>query len=106
MPLRSIAFLIYFFGSSAMALAVPMIGVICYIVLYHVFPQTTWWGASIQFLGIRYSYVCGSCLIVGTVLNLNRLQFGRQILQSARMDVPHRLPDHVAFLRDRYLLER
>jgi putative inorganic carbon (hco3(-)) transporter len=80
MPLRSIAFLVYFLGSSVLTLAVPMIGVICYIVLYHLFPQTTWWGAPLQFLGIRYSYVCGLCLAIGTVLNLNRLQFGRRML--------------------------
>ncbi|HSW45202.1 MAG TPA: O-antigen ligase family protein [Phycisphaerae bacterium] len=80
MPLRSIAFLAYFLGSSALSLAVPMIGVICYVVLYHVYPQTTWWGAPLQFLGIRYSYVCGLCLGIGTILNLNRLQFGRRFV--------------------------
>jgi len=80
MPLRSITFLVYFFGSSAAALAFPMVGVICYIVLYHVYPQSTWWGASIQFLGIRYAYVCGVCLFIGTVLNLNRLPFGRRFM--------------------------
>jgi len=80
MPLRSIAFLVYFFGSSALSLAVPMIGVICYITLYHLYPQTTWWGASLQFLGIRYSYVCGLCLAIGTVLNMNRLRFGRRFM--------------------------
>lgn len=80
MPLRSIAFLAYFFGSSVFTLAVPMIGVICYIVLYHVFPQTTWWGAPLEFLGIRYSFVCGLCLAIGTILNMNRLQFGRRML--------------------------
>ncbi len=80
MPLRSIAFMAYFLGSSALTLAVPMIGVICYLVLYHVYPETTWWGGSLKFLGIRYSYVCGLCLGIGTILNMNRLQFGRRIL--------------------------
>lgn len=79
MPLRSIAFLVYFCGSSAATLAFPMVGVICYIVLYHVYPQNTWWGPYLDFLGIRYSFVCGLCLIIGTTLNLNRLRFGRQL---------------------------
>jgi len=78
MPLRSLAFLVYFCGSSGAALAFPMVGVVCYIVLYHVYPQNTWWGPYLNFLGIRYSFVCGLCLIVGTTLNLNRLRFGRQ----------------------------
>ena len=51
MPLRSIAFLLYFFGSSAAAVAVPMFGIVCYIVLYHIHPSTTWCGERITFLG-------------------------------------------------------
>src|SRR3990172_4067148 len=80
MPLRSITFLVYFLGSCTAAMAVPMIGVICYVVLYHVYPQTTWWGTSLEFLGIRYSLVCGICLLIGTVLNLNRLRFGGRFM--------------------------
>lgn len=79
MPLRSIAFLLYFLGSSAASLAFPMVGVVCYIVLYHVFPETTWWGKRIGFLGMRYSFICGLCLLIGTALNLNRLSFGRKL---------------------------
>jgi len=78
MPLRSITFLIYFCGSCGTAIAFPMAGVICYVVLYHVYPQKTWWGPHLDFLGIRYSFVCGLCLLIGTTLNLNRLRFGRQ----------------------------
>ncbi len=80
MPLRSIAFLLYFLGSSGAAIAFPMVGVICYIVLYHVYPQTTWWGPYLDFLGLRYSFVCGLCLLIGTGLNLNRLPIGRRFL--------------------------
>jgi putative inorganic carbon (HCO3(-)) transporter len=80
MPLRSIAFMVFFVGSSAASVINPMTGVICYLVLYHVYPQTTWWGKPLDFLGIRYSLICGACLFVGTVLNLNRLKFGRRFL--------------------------
>jgi O-antigen ligase len=80
MPLRSIAFLFYFLGSSTGALAVPMLGVVCYLVLYHVYPQTTWWGAPLEFLGIRYSFVCGCCLLIGTTLTLNRQPLGRTLV--------------------------
>lgn len=57
-----------------------MVGVVCYLTLYHVYPQTTWWGKHLSFLGIRYSFVCGLCLLIGTALNLNRLRFGRRFL--------------------------
>jgi putative inorganic carbon (hco3(-)) transporter len=80
MPLRSIAFLVYFLGSTAASAVVPMIGVICYVVLYHVYPQTTWWGLHLNFLGIRYSFVCGVALLIGTTLNLTRLRFGRRAI--------------------------
>ena len=80
MPLRSVAFLLYFLGSSAGALAIPMLGVVCYLVLYHVYPQTTWWGTPLGFLGIRYSFVCGCCLLIGTTLNLNRQPLGRTLV--------------------------
>ncbi len=82
MPLRSIAFILYFCGSCAATFMVPMIGVVCYIVLYHVYPQTTWWGAVLEPLGIRYSFICGICLLVGTLLNLNRLRFGRHFMSG------------------------
>lgn len=82
MPLRSIVFMLYFCGSCTASLMVPMIGVVCYIVLYHVYPQTTWWGAALEPLGIRYSFICGVCLLVGTLLNLNRLRFGRHFVSG------------------------
>lgn len=87
MPIRSIAFLLYFLGSSTVALAFPMVGVLCYIVLYHVYPQATWWGKALQPLGIRYAFVCGLCLIAGTVLNLNRLKFGRRFVHPVEWGI-------------------
>lgn len=87
MPLRSITFLLYFCGSSAAALVYPMIGVVCYIVLYHVFPETTWWGKSLQPLGIRYAFICGICVIIGTALNLHRLPLGKQAVHPVEWGV-------------------
>lgn len=77
MPLRSIAFLLYFLGSSSAALVYPMVGLVCYIVLYHIFPQTTWWGKALEPLGIRYAFICGTCLLIGTTLSIGRVKFGR-----------------------------
>jgi probable O-glycosylation ligase (exosortase A-associated) len=85
MPLRSIAFLAYFFASSMTTFAYPMAGVICYIVLYHVYPQTTWWGKALEPFGLRYSFICGICLLVGATLNLNRLRFGRSALHPVEV---------------------
>lgn len=78
MPIRSIAFLLYFFGSAGASFVVPIAGVLCYIVLYNVYPQETWWGKYLEPLGIRYAYFIAACLAVGTIVNLNRLRYGRQ----------------------------
>ncbi len=87
MPLRSVLFVFYFFGSCAGAMIAPMAGVICYIALYHLYPQTTWWGAWLDFLNVRYSFVCGVCLLIGTVLNLHRLPFGRKFVHPVEWGV-------------------
>lgn len=78
MPLRSIAFLLSFISGSTAAFVVPVLGVLCYVALYHVYPESAWWGKPLKPLGIRYSFVCGLCLLIGTAMNLNRLRFGRR----------------------------
>ncbi|MBP7935074.1 MAG: O-antigen ligase family protein [Phycisphaerae bacterium] len=78
MPLRSIAFLLSFIGSSTAAFVVPVLGVLFYVALYHLYPESAWWGKPLRPLGIRYSFVCGLCLLIGTALNLNRLRFGQR----------------------------
>ncbi len=85
MPLRSVAFLLYFFGSCGAAFIYPMVGVVCYVVLYQVYPQTTWWGKPLDVYGIRYSFVCGLCLTVGMLLNIKRLPAGRQIMHPVEI---------------------
>lgn len=77
MPLRSIAFLLYFLGSSSAALVYPMVGLVCYVVLYHVYPQTTWWGKSLQPMGLRYSFICGACMLIGTAATAHKMRLGR-----------------------------
>jgi putative inorganic carbon (hco3(-)) transporter len=85
MPLRSLAFLAFLAGSLAASLVYPMAGVICYLVLYHVYPETTWWGKSLAFLQLRYAFLCGLLLSVGATLNLNRLKFGRHFMRPVEV---------------------
>jgi len=80
MPLRSIAFLLYFCGSTAASFVAPIAGVLCYVALYHIYPETTWWGKVLQPLGIRYAYIVAACLVVGAVINLNRLRYGARFM--------------------------
>lgn len=87
MPLRSIAFLFYFCGSAAASFVAPIAGVLCYIALYHLYPQTTWWGKYLQPLGIRYFYVIAVCLVIGATVNLNRLRYGRQFMHPVEWGI-------------------
>ncbi len=80
MPLRSITFILYFCGSAAASFVAPIAGVLCYVTLYHVYPQTTWWGKALEPFGIRYAYVIAICLVIGAIVNLNRLRYGRRFV--------------------------
>jgi putative inorganic carbon (hco3(-)) transporter len=80
MPLRSIAFILYFFGSATATFVAPMAGVLCYITLYHVYPETTWWGKYLDPFGIRWAFVIALCLVIGTAINHKRLRLGRYLV--------------------------
>jgi probable O-glycosylation ligase (exosortase A-associated) len=85
MPLRSIAFLLYFAGSAGATLAMPVIGVICYIAIYHINPDTTWWGKSLAPLGIRYSMVIGVFVLIGLLVNMDRLRIGWRLMHPVEI---------------------
>jgi O-antigen ligase len=87
MPLRSIAFLIMFAGSTAGSLINPMIGVLAYVAIYHIFPETTWWGKALRPLGIRYSFIVGMCVLASAILNSGRLRFGRNFFHPVEIGV-------------------
>jgi putative inorganic carbon (hco3(-)) transporter len=87
MPLRSLFFLVAFAGCTASSLLNPMIGVLTYVALYHIFPETTWWGKCLGPLGLRYSFITGICVLVGSVLHAGRLKFGRHFLHPVEWGI-------------------
>ncbi len=80
LPLRSVAFLMSFFGMSTLSLMVPIMGAAHYIMIYLVFPEHAWWHRSIEQLGIRYSMTAASCMMLGMLVNLPRLPSLRPML--------------------------
>ena len=74
MALKSILFLLSFFGGCAASLRYPIVGVITYMSLYFLAPSYAWWANSISSLGIRYYLVAASFLAVGMVLNWGSLK--------------------------------
>jgi O-antigen ligase len=87
MPVRSIIFLLLFVGSAVASLVNPMVGVLAYVGLYHIFPETTWWGMALAPLHLRYSFVIGIAVLVGSVVNSGRLRFGRHLLHPAEFGI-------------------
>ncbi len=73
LPLRTIGFLIGFFGLSAVSLVVPILGVVNYILVYQIFPEHAWWHLPIASLGIRYSMTAAVCMMFGMVLTASRM---------------------------------
>ena len=59
------------------ALLTPILGVAGYIGHYTIGPERQWWAASINQLGIRYSYSLALLTVVGMALNWQKLNFGK-----------------------------
>ena len=80
LPLRSIGFLLYFFGISAFSLLIPVLGVVNYILIYQVYPEHAWWHKPLETFGIRYSMTSAVCLMLGILINLPRMPSVRPIV--------------------------
>lgn len=85
MPLKSIFFLMLFFILSFGSLFNPILGIIGYMAHYHIHPERQWWGVAMNNLGIRYSFTIALLLVIGTLINKNKLKFkklfhGQEIL--------------------------
>lgn len=82
MAIKTLLLLLSFVFVSAGALFVPMIGVVGYILHYHLWPDNQWWGRELSDWGLRYAFTVGLCLLVGTVLNKHKLVLGRRVMKG------------------------
>jgi O-antigen ligase len=80
MALKTIIFLAAFAVACGGALAVPVVGIVGYILHYHIWPETQWWGEGLGSLGIRFSFSLAACLAIGTVLHWRQLQGRSKLL--------------------------
>jgi len=73
-PLTALVFwLIYITGTGA-ALLYPLAGVLLYILVYHLHPETQWWGHSIRAIGLRTSMTVAVAIVIGILAR--RPRFG------------------------------
>jgi len=74
MSLTVIAFwIIYLLGVGA-ALMTPLVGVLLYILIYHLNPEYQWWGESVRVLGLRTSMTIVIATVAGIVLRFPRFE--------------------------------
>ncbi|MBN2445167.1 MAG: O-antigen ligase family protein [Phycisphaerae bacterium] len=75
MALTAIAFWITYCVGLVGALVYPLAGVLLYILVYHLNPETQWWGDSVRATGLRMSMTVAVATIIGIILK--RPQLGR-----------------------------
>ncbi len=73
MPLTAIAFLVAYLGGLSAAVFNPLVGVLLYILVYHVHPQSQWWGAEVSFLGTRLSLGVAIATCLGIAIRRPRM---------------------------------
>lgn len=76
MSLTAVAFWIVYGGGVCAAVLNPVVGVVLYVLVYHLNPETQWWGASVQAAGLRTSFTVALATGIGMLLRWPRLAPG------------------------------
>jgi hypothetical protein len=76
MSLTLMAFWLAYIGGVATAVFNPVIGVFLYILVYHLNPETQWWGSSVQVIGLRTSFTVAVATAVGVLIRWPRMLHG------------------------------
>lgn len=82
MPLTVIAFWIAYVGGTCAALFHPIAGITLYILVYHLNPETQWWGDSVRALGLRTSFTVAAATAIGMLIRQRPLERGARQLQA------------------------
>jgi putative inorganic carbon (HCO3(-)) transporter len=69
---HSLLFMAYYCISCVASQFWPIAGALCYIAVYHIFPERTWWGKELTPLALRYSLIAAVATTAGCVFNLRR----------------------------------
>lgn len=68
MSLSALAFVTAYLGGLAAAVLSPIVGIVLYIMVYHLHPESQWWGESVAFLGQRLSLSVAIATFVGVLI--------------------------------------
>lgn len=80
MSLSTILYLLLFFCSAiGSVIYSPIVGLMAYLVTYHIDPKNQWWGAGIPSWIARYALILGTVTFLGMILKPNYLKFKKLI---------------------------
>jgi len=77
MALKTILFLAAFIACSGGALYMPLLGILGYVGHYNLGPERQWWGAPLNYLGLRYSYTLALMAAIGIAIHWRSLRYGK-----------------------------
>jgi len=78
-PLTAVAFWLLYVSGTAAAVAAPLIGVLLYVLVYHMNPGTQWWGESVRAAGLRPALTVTIAIVIGLAIRFPRFDgVGRQ----------------------------
>ncbi len=72
MSFTEIIFWIVFVGGGLGAMFNPTLGILVYILVYHLYPESQWWGANVRALELRTSFVIALTTTIGMLINWKR----------------------------------
>ncbi len=81
MSLTVVAFWIAYVGGTCAALFNPIVGITLYLLVYHLNPETQWWGESVRALGLRTSFVVAAATGLGMLVRQPPLEHGARQFQ-------------------------
>lgn len=76
MSLTECAFWLVYCTGVLGALARPILGVVLYILVYHLNPEYQWWGDNVREMGLRTSLIIAFATMVGILIRQPRMQPG------------------------------
>lgn len=68
MPLSAFVFWLFYIGGALTSLIYPLAGLLLYIIVTHVNPESQWWGESVRAVNLRTSFVLMIAIAIGVLL--------------------------------------
>ncbi len=76
MPLTAVVFWVLYAAGVGAAVLNPVAGLALYIFVYHLSPESQWWGDSVRALGLRTSFTVALAAGVGMLIRWPRFRYG------------------------------